>query len=1165
MSYSKGLGATMGEGMGMFVQQFLGRQDQLKALAAQEEQLRQQQVQRELENQRAVQQAELQRQQLELQNQQFITGREDVLYNRTRTEGSDAQLSTKEAKQERNDQLRTFFGPQMNDFMTRRDADVAQYAPTTKDGRPNPQYNQALWMAAQTQQKEANKLWQQLSMSVGTGESWEGKTNKLISFIGGESLPSAAPAPVAAPVMATPQMVAPAPVVPALPQPGDRNMERGNAALGDAPAPVVAPTVAPPVSVSDSAALPPRIQDVPPSQLVSMDDATLTATYGQGGMVYANAARAEYVAQQKAQRESVRSALAGNWTEQFKELSKDPNLTPVQRNAMAIISGLNALPLLNAEQQAAFREAANTLQPAMYTAASWNKLLETKDPAVILGALPLYQQHAPNVVAGYDPSYFADLQGTELAKRDAETVAALAAASASDASAVERLAGARKTGVEATRIELMTPGDLAKQGAEYGEIIASTDGKIAGTALTTAQTTGEYLDQDLARNEDAREGKAAQLDAKTAQLKARQDAYELGIKNVGQWAKTGATAYQLIQTNPDAWAQMKRDLGVTDSGLTALLQQGRYEYGRKLSDEDVATKLKLSQIATDGARRAGIIATTAGTRADTLTENATRPLKVEEMQARITQIDASVLQINQGIAESKLRGQDITSRVAERDALLNERSTLLTAQANAATGNALNSTANALAVPGRLANDTTRAANDTTRVGLERERVIAARDSNNIARTRANAYISSVKGNPQLDAAKLADLKAKTLLTRSKDPNDVLYSPALVNAKAGDPLDKLKKSVGVYYTQADQALKQATSYQTQIDSLLDKGKTISGGFDIEKLTPADQAKLTSLTTSRDKAMQVVANRTATADQMLLKGMESSAVRGTTLMAPGAGLSGLQPDFAKPLETMTAAYSKRYPGGLIPFIHEGHRTPERQTTLYQQGRNGNPGKVVTNANAGQSLHNYGYATDVYWKDPKTGKTLGPNDPRAQAAWKQLGAMAPQFGLRWGGTFPGLVDMPHFEPANYSWEQAQKGKAPTWGGQAAQRLTTGTAAPLIKSATTSAQLADIEARLVASGMPRDKVVAFIRTTKATATLPRPDTRIAGAGPPQGVTPVGQAQGIANRITRAAWIQAQDIPNKAMAELWLDRTVNGLMPKGTAQQKATLRTDLATTLGW
>jgi hypothetical protein len=87
MSYSKGIGASVGEGMGMFVQQFLGRQDQLKALAAQEEQQRQAAVQRELENQRAAQQVELQRQQMGLQAQQYADGRSDTEYNRNRTAG----------------------------------------------------------------------------------------------------------------------------------------------------------------------------------------------------------------------------------------------------------------------------------------------------------------------------------------------------------------------------------------------------------------------------------------------------------------------------------------------------------------------------------------------------------------------------------------------------------------------------------------------------------------------------------------------------------------------------------------------------------------------------------------------------------------------------------------------------------------------------------------------------------------------------------------------------------------------------------------------------------------------------------------------------------------------------------------------------------------------
>lgn len=83
------------------------------------------------------------------------------------------------------------------------------------------------------------------------------------------------------------------------------------------------------------------------------------------------------------------------------------------------------------------------------------------------------------------------------------------------------------------------------------------------------------------------------------------------------------------------------------------------------------------------------------------------------------------------------------------------------------------------------------------------------------------------------------------------------------------------------------------------------------------------------------------------------------------------------------------------------ITEGLRTNERQTELYRQGRE-TPGKIVTNAKAGESLHNYGVAFDVVFVN--TGY---------EGDWETLGKIGRALGLEWGGDFKGLVDKPHFE--------------------------------------------------------------------------------------------------------------------------------------------------------
>lgn len=55
-------------------------------------------------------------------------------------------------------------------------------------------------------------------------------------------------------------------------------------------------------------------------------------------------------------------------------------------------------------------------------------------------------------------------------------------------------------------------------------------------------------------------------------------------------------------------------------------------------------------------------------------------------------------------------------------------------------------------------------------------------------------------------------------------------------------------------------------------------------------------------------------------------------------------------------------------GLSAHIFEGWRSPQRQNQLYDQGRT-KPGKIVTNRQAWESIHQYGLAVDVAFKDTR----------------------------------------------------------------------------------------------------------------------------------------------------------------------------------------------------
>lgn len=82
-----------------------------------------------------------------------------------------------------------------------------------------------------------------------------------------------------------------------------------------------------------------------------------------------------------------------------------------------------------------------------------------------------------------------------------------------------------------------------------------------------------------------------------------------------------------------------------------------------------------------------------------------------------------------------------------------------------------------------------------------------------------------------------------------------------------------------------------------------------------------------------------------------------------------------------------------------------RTFDEQAKLYEQGRRAK-GKIVTNAKAGESMHNYGLAIDVV--EMKDGKPLW-NNPN----WQVIANLGKSIGFSWGGDWRTLKDKPHFE--------------------------------------------------------------------------------------------------------------------------------------------------------
>lgn len=98
-----------------------------------------------------------------------------------------------------------------------------------------------------------------------------------------------------------------------------------------------------------------------------------------------------------------------------------------------------------------------------------------------------------------------------------------------------------------------------------------------------------------------------------------------------------------------------------------------------------------------------------------------------------------------------------------------------------------------------------------------------------------------------------------------------------------------------------------------------------------------------------------------------------------------------------------------------------RTSAEQEALYAQGRTA-PGPKVTNAKAGQSAHNYGFAIDLV--PVVNGK---PDWHAADPVWEQMGKLGQARGLQWfGAPDSPYIESPHFQLPN--WREIVSAGAP-----------------------------------------------------------------------------------------------------------------------------------------
>ncbi len=98
-------------------------------------------------------------------------------------------------------------------------------------------------------------------------------------------------------------------------------------------------------------------------------------------------------------------------------------------------------------------------------------------------------------------------------------------------------------------------------------------------------------------------------------------------------------------------------------------------------------------------------------------------------------------------------------------------------------------------------------------------------------------------------------------------------------------------------------------------------------------------------------------------------------------------------------------------GVVARIISGTRTYKEQDALYQKGRFGSPGPIVTNAEGGESNHNFGIAWDVgLFRD---GEYLD-GDTAEEIGWYEAAAAAVSaVPLEWGGNWTSFRDVPHYQ--------------------------------------------------------------------------------------------------------------------------------------------------------
>lgn len=93
-----------------------------------------------------------------------------------------------------------------------------------------------------------------------------------------------------------------------------------------------------------------------------------------------------------------------------------------------------------------------------------------------------------------------------------------------------------------------------------------------------------------------------------------------------------------------------------------------------------------------------------------------------------------------------------------------------------------------------------------------------------------------------------------------------------------------------------------------------------------------------------------------------------------------------------------------------IVTSTYRDEASQDALYAQGRT-SIGKIVTNAKAGHSFHNFRCAVDVV--PIRNGKAVWSTSGQDGLLWNRIGEIGESVGLEWAGRWKSFKEFAHFQ--------------------------------------------------------------------------------------------------------------------------------------------------------